>query len=86
MLITNNKKYYEKARILSLHGMDKAAWNRYGKKGYRHYDVSEVGFKYNLMDLLSAIGISQLKKINKNYQIRKSFWNLYIKKFSKKKF
>ena len=86
MLITNNKKYYEKARILSLHGMDKAAWNRYGKKGYRHYDVSEVGFKYNLMDLLSAIGISQLKKINRNYQIRKSFWKLYIKKFSGKSF
>ena len=48
----SNKKLYERARILSLHGMDKAAWNRYGKSGYRHYDVSEVGFKYNLMDLL----------------------------------
>lgn len=86
MLITNNKKYYEKARVLSLHGMDKAAWNRYGKKGYRHYDISEVGFKYNLMDLLSVIGISQLKKIKKNYQIRKNYWNLYIKKLSGKSF
>ena len=86
MLITNKKKYYEKARVLSLHGMDKAAWNRYGKKGYRHYDISEVGFKYNLMDLLSVIGISQLKKIKKNYQIRKNYWKLYIKKLSGKSF
>ena len=63
MLITNNKKLYQRARILSLHGMDKAAWNRYGNDGYRHYDVSEIGYKYNLMDLLSSIGIEQLNKI-----------------------
>ncbi len=84
MLITNNKKLYERARILSLHGMDKAAWNRYGKNGYRHYDVSEVGYKYNLMDLLSAIGIEQLKKIDKNYKKRRNLWNTYSSNFSKK--
>ena len=66
MLLTDSKKLYDKARILSLHGMDKAAWNRYGKSGYRHYDVSEVGYKYNLMDLLSVIGLTQLKKLEKN--------------------
>ena len=58
-----------------------AAWNRYGKKGYRHYDVSEVGYKYNLMDLLSAIGIIQLK-ISINYIKRKKYGNL-IKKVLK---
>ena len=42
------------------------------EKGYRHYDVSEVGYKYNLMDLLSAIGIIQLKKISINYIKRKN--------------
>ncbi len=83
MLITNNKKLYERARILSLHGMDKAAWNRYGKKGYRHYDVSEVGYKYNLMDILSSIGIEQLKKINKNHKIREKIWDLYNINFEK---
>ena len=80
MLITSNKKFYDKARILSLHGMDKAAWNRYGKQGYRHYDVSAVGYKYNLMDLLSVIGIEQLK-ININYKKRQRIWNLYYKNF-----
>ena len=81
MLITSNKKLYQKARIMSLHGMDKAAWNRYGNKGYRHYDVSEVGYKYNLMDLLSAIGIIQLDKINKNLLKRKKIWNKYSSNF-----
>lgn len=86
MLITDDKKLYERARILSLHGMDKAAWNRYGKRGYRHYDVSEVGYKYNLMDLLSAIGVEQFKKLNKNYKIRKNLWETYSKNFLKKGF
>ena len=86
MLLTNNKKLYDRARILSLHGMDKAAWNRYGKSGYRHYDVSEVGYKYNLMDLLSVIGLTQLKKLEKNLKIREKIWNTYYNNFSKKLF
>ena len=84
MLITDNKKLYERARVLSLHGMDKAAWKRYGKSGYRHYDVSEIGYKYNLMDLLSAIGVEQFKKLNKHYKIRKNFWDIYQNSFKNK--
>ena len=86
MLITDDKKLYQKARILSLHGMDKAAWNRYGKNGYRHYDVSEIGYKYNLMDLLSSIGIQQLKQININHKIREKVWKQYDKSFKKSNF
>ena len=86
MLITNNKKDYERARVLSLHGMDKAAWNRYGKKGYRHYDVTEIGYKYNLMDMLSVIGIIQLKKIDVNNKKREIIWQNYNKGFKKLSF
>ena len=86
MLLTNNRKLYDRARVLSLHGMDKAAWNRYGKTGYRHYDVSEVGYKYNLMDLLSAIGIAQLKKLEKNFKKRKKIWENYHDNFKSKSF
>ena len=31
MLLTDSKKLYDRARILSLHGMDRAAWNDMGK-------------------------------------------------------
>ena len=65
--------------------MDKAAWNRYGKSGYRHYDISEIGYKYNLMDLLSVIGVKQLKKLDANYKIRK-IWETYYKNFRTKTF
>ena len=66
--------------------MDKAAWNRYGKQGYNHYDVSQVGYKYNLMDLLSVIGIIQLKKINKHLKKRQKIFNSYSTHFKKLSF
>ena len=70
MIITKKKKYYNRLKSLSLHGMDKGAYKRYGKSGYRHYDVNEFGFKYNMMDLQSSLGIHQLKRVEKNLSKR----------------
>ena len=47
---------------------------------FEHYDVTEVGMKYNMIDINSDMGIIQLKKINKNWLIRKNFYNFYKKK------
>ena len=79
------KKFYEKARILSLHGMDKDCMEQIWKKWNRYYDVSEIGYKYNLMDLLSVIGIEQLKRLENNLKIRKT-WETYHKHFNSKTF
>ena len=81
MLITNSRKAYERIKILSLHGMDKSAWNRYGKSGYRHYNVTEIGYKYNMMDLQASIGIHQLKKLENRHKIRERIWKKYNKSF-----
>ena len=47
-------------KMLALHGMSKDAWKRFCDEGYKHYQVVECGFKYNMMDLQAAIGIHQL--------------------------
>ena len=57
--------------------MDKSAYKRYGKSGYRHYDVNEFGFKYNMMDLQSSLGIHQLKRVEKNLSKRSKIWKMY---------
>ena len=64
MAITNNEEYADKIKILALHGMSKDAWKRFSDEGYKHYQVVEAGFKYNMMDLQAAIGIHQLKRID----------------------
>lgn len=65
MLTTNNDEIAEKARIMSLHGMSKAAWNRYGKGGSWRYDIEYPGFKYNMTDMQAALGLHQLEKLDR---------------------
>jgi dTDP-4-amino-4,6-dideoxygalactose transaminase len=77
MLTTNKESYARHARVLSLHGMSKDAWDRYGKSGYKHYQVVEAGFKYNMPDILASIGIHQLARVDKNWERRDEIWHRY---------
>ena len=49
--------------IQRFHGIDRDAFNRYGKEGNQHYDVVQPGYKYNMLDLQAAIGIHQLAEL-----------------------
>lgn len=83
MATTNNPLYAERMRIAGLHGMSKDAWKRYSKGGSWFYEIVMPGFKYNLTDLAAAIGIEQLKKVNKMQQKREKIALQYTKSFSK---
>jgi len=52
----------DRLAALRLHGMARDAWKRYGREASLHSEVVEPGYKYNLTDLQSAIGIHQLRK------------------------
>ena len=67
----------QRMRTLSLHGISKDAWNRYSEHGSWHYDVSACGFKYNLSDIQSAIGIQQLRKQERFVETRAQYAGLY---------
>jgi len=69
-------------KILALHGMSKDAWHRYSDKGFKHYQVVECGYKYNMMDLQAAIGLHQLNRLEENWVRRQEIWNTYQKAFS----
>lgn len=79
MVLARENGSMERIKTLSLHGMSIDAWNRFGKDGYKHYEVIECGFKYNMMDLQAAIGIHQLKKIDEMWGRRKEIWDQYSK-------
>src|SRR5262249_39970875 len=53
----------ERARIWSLHGMNRDAWKRYGSQGSWSYEVVCPGYKYNMTDLQAALGLMQLRKL-----------------------
>ena len=82
MILGRNESLVARARMLALHGMSKDAWHRFGDKGYKHYQVVEAGFKYNMMDLQAAIGIHQLARIEANWQRREQAWNRYMQELA----
>ena len=82
MILGRDEEHIARARILALHGMSKDAWHRFGDKGYRHYQVVECGFKYNMMDLQAAIGIHQLARVERNWARRRELWQRYDEAFA----
>jgi len=82
MVTTHNKELYDKMKILCLHGISKDAWDRYSERGKWYYDVVDCGFKYNLSDIQSALGIHQLRKQEEFIRIRTRYAKLFNEGFS----
>jgi dTDP-4-amino-4,6-dideoxygalactose transaminase len=63
MVTTHDAELADSLKVLCLHGISKNAWNRYSDKGSWYYEVLRSGFKYNLTDIQSSIGIHQLRRL-----------------------
>lgn len=77
MLTMADPELYSRMKCLCLHGISRDAWNRYSEKGSWYYEVHESGFKYNLSDVQSAIGIHQLRRQEEFVQARARYAELY---------
>jgi dTDP-4-amino-4,6-dideoxygalactose transaminase len=85
MVVTRNKRFYERIKLMRLHGIDRTVWNRYSSSaGSRawEYDVLAPGYKYNLTDIASAIGNEQLNIALKLLDKRKKISEIYINELS----
>jgi len=82
MIVARDEADAARIRTLALHGMSKDAWKRFGDSGYKHYDVVECGFKYNMMDLQAALGIHQLRRVEQSWQRRLWIWHEYDTAFA----
>ena len=82
MITTDDEEIAQKLKIYALHGMSKDAWKRFSDDGYKHYEVIYPGYKYNMTDLQAAIGIQQLKKVDKFAKRRKETWDRYRKELA----
>jgi dTDP-4-amino-4,6-dideoxygalactose transaminase len=71
LVTTNNKFFYEKILSLRSHGIDK------DRNFHWKYNLSKSGFNYRLSDINCALGLGQLKKINKFIDYRRKIFNIY---------
>jgi len=71
MIVTRDPQIAQRCRIMRLHGIDRDAFDRYTSKNASwSYRVVAPGFKYNMTDIASAIGIHQLRKVER-FQARR---------------
>ncbi|HJQ83162.1 MAG TPA: DegT/DnrJ/EryC1/StrS aminotransferase family protein [Candidatus Binatia bacterium] len=65
VVTTARADWAERMQLWRLHGLSRDAWKRYTAEGSWAYEVVDVGFKYNLPDVLAAIGLAQLPKLDR---------------------
>jgi dTDP-4-amino-4,6-dideoxygalactose transaminase len=76
VVITRNKRTFERVKSLSLHGMTADAWTRF--VGHSNgYEVLEAGFKYNMTDIAAALGLPQLADVETRWSRREAIWRRY---------
>ncbi|MDR0708453.1 MAG: DegT/DnrJ/EryC1/StrS aminotransferase family protein [Spirochaetaceae bacterium] len=72
MVVTRDPEIAVRVKVMRLHGIDRDVWNRYtDRKSSWYYEVVEPGYKYNLPDILAAIGRVQLKRAWELFAMRK---------------
>ena len=82
MVLAKRDEDIARVKVLGLHGMSKDAWKRYGDEGFKHYQVVECGFKYNMMDMQAALGIHQLQRVDAYWERRRKVWDYYMQELS----
>jgi dTDP-4-amino-4,6-dideoxygalactose transaminase len=78
MVVTNDDSLAEKIRIIRSHGMTTLTWDRHQGHAYS-YDVVDTGHNYRISEIESALGLVQLKKLERNNQMRRNITEEYRK-------
>jgi dTDP-4-amino-4,6-dideoxygalactose transaminase len=78
MLTTDDDKLAERVKLFKFHGVSRDAWKAYGSAATAHYDTVLPGFKYNLTDIASALGIHQLRKLDGFIDRRRQIAERYL--------
>lgn len=82
MVTTDDELVAKRIRLMRLHGINRDVWNRYtSEKPSWYYEVVAPGYKYNLTDIASAIGLEQLAKGEAFQSARESIAKKYNEAF-----
>jgi len=78
-IVTNNQSLLERIRPLRLHGVDTYAMDQRKDGIYRHWDMTELGYKCNMHDLSAALLLPQLARIEETRKSRELLCKRYDK-------
>lgn len=79
MIVTRDPALIERMKIMRLHGISRDVFDRFNSRSPAwYYEVVAPGFKYNLTDIASAVGIHQLRKIDSFLERRRYLAKRYF--------
>jgi dTDP-4-amino-4,6-dideoxygalactose transaminase len=80
MVVIRNKAWAEKVRRMRSHGMEALSWDKY--RGHlSSYDIRGLGYNYRITEIQSALGLIQLRKLDRNNSKRGRLVEIYKKAF-----
>lgn len=75
-VVTNDDALAERLRLLRLHGMNKNANDRH-REGYQHWDMTLLGWKYNMDNIQAALLLPQMDRLEENWRKRRELAKYY---------
>lgn len=75
-LVCNDDGLAEQIRLLRLHGMNKNANDRH-REGYKHWDMTVLGWKYNMDNIQAAMLLPQMDRLEENWRRRRELADYY---------
>jgi dTDP-4-amino-4,6-dideoxygalactose transaminase len=84
MVVTRDAELAKRIKTMRLHGMSRDAFDRFtATVPSWYYEIVAPGFKYNLTDIASALGLQQLKRANEFQRLRERIALQYNQAFAK---
>lgn len=65
MVVTNDERLYQRLKLFRTHGITREPDLLKNDEGAWYYEQLELGYNYRISDIQCALGISQMRKLNK---------------------
>ena len=85
VVVTNSKELYEKMILFRSHGITRNSELMIENQGPWYYEQIDLGYNYRLTDIQSALGLSQIKKLDDFILKRREIVNKYNEAFKELK-